>query len=49
MQAGIREILIISIEQDLPRFRQLLGDGGQWDWPCIMPSRPHPKGSRKPT
>ena len=30
MQAGIRDVLIISTPQDTPRFQQLMQDGSQW-------------------
>lgn len=44
MNAGIRDILIISTQQDTPRFEDLLGDGSQFGVHLSYTVQPSPDG-----
>ena len=44
MEAGIREIMIISTPEDTPRFEELLGDGHQFGLELSYKVQPSPDG-----
>ncbi len=44
MMAGIKEILLISTPEDLPKYQQLLGDGSAWGIQLSYAEQPKPEG-----
>ena len=44
MQAGIKDILIITTPEDAPMFEQLLGDGQRWGISLTYAQQPKPEG-----
>jgi glucose-1-phosphate thymidylyltransferase len=47
MLAGIRDVLIITAEPEVPRFEALLGDGSQWGIRIRYAVQPQPDGIAK--
>ena len=44
IEGGVRDFCLISTPQDLPRFRQLLGDGSAWGLRIEYREQPKPEG-----
>jgi glucose-1-phosphate thymidylyltransferase len=44
IEGGVRELCLISTPHDLPRFRQLLGDGGRFGLSIEYREQPKPEG-----
>src|SRR5512146_2754403 len=44
MLAGIKDLLVISTPQDIPRFEQLLRDGSEWGLNITYAVQPKPEG-----
>jgi glucose-1-phosphate thymidylyltransferase len=44
IEGGVREFCLISTPHDLPRFRQLLGDGSAWGLTIDYREQPRPEG-----